>query len=523
MTADQDDILAFLADPATHGGANVTRIDTHSASVFLTGERVLKVKRAVKFPFLDYSTLDKRRAACEAEIEVNRPFAPHIYRGVSVVFRNADGKLAIGDAGAPAQGEPVEYAVDMTRFDESRTLDKLPASEMTDRLADALGAAVAAAHHKTPQADTAAWLDEIATIIKGNDSELRAPPAEFGDAVFPAARIDALTTASRAAAGRHEILLRRRGAEGFVRRGHGDLHLGNIALIDGAPVLFDALEFDAALASGDVFYDLAFLLMDLIARGLRRQANIVLNRYVAVFDDDGTRDALAALPLFLSMRAAIRAKVTLARAARADGDKRAKAKDDALAYFDLACALIAPKPPCIVATGGLSGTGKSVLARDIAPGIGPEPGALIVRTDVVRKALFGVGETDRLPADAYTAQVTEKVYAAVAERCARIARAGHGAIADAVFAHPRERTLIEQAAAQAGVAFTGLMLEADIDTRVARVGGRKGDASDADAKIARQQEDYDIGPCDWARVDATGTPDDTAARARQALAAAKVR
>ena len=145
MSDNQQPVIDFLADPATHGGSPVKRIDTHAASVFLTGQRALKIKRAVRFPFLDFSTLDKRKAACEAEIEVNRLYAPAIYRGVVAITR-ADGKLAIGGS-----GEPVEWAVEMARFDETQTLDHLAENGRIDAaLADALGRAVAKAHAAVP-------------------------------------------------------------------------------------------------------------------------------------------------------------------------------------------------------------------------------------------------------------------------------------------------------------------------------------------------------------------------------------
>jgi aminoglycoside phosphotransferase family enzyme len=153
----QDDVLAFLADPAIYGGGaeKVRRIDTHAASVFLAGDRALKVKRAVRFPFLDFSTLEKRKRACEMEIEVNRRLAPKLYRGVVAITRASDGRLAIGGAGAP-----VEWAVDMVRFDENRTLDHL-ANEIDDDLADALGRAVATAHETAPVVDAEPWIKAL--------------------------------------------------------------------------------------------------------------------------------------------------------------------------------------------------------------------------------------------------------------------------------------------------------------------------------------------------------------------------
>jgi hypothetical protein len=163
--------------------------------------------------------------------------------------------------------------------------------------------------------------------------------------------------------------------------------------------------------------------------------------------------------------------------------------------------------------GGLSGTGKSVLAAALAPGLGPAPGAVVLRSDVERKVLLGAAETEPLPAEAYRPEVTARVYAALAEKARRVHAAGHSAIMDAVFSKPEERTT----AAQAGPV-QGLFLVADLATRIARVGGRSGDASDADAEIARQQESYDLGALDWQTVDAGGTPEETLARAEAALA-----
>lgn len=493
----QQAVIDFLADPATHGGAVVRRFDTHAAAVFLAGNRALKIKRAVTFPFLDFSTLDKRKAACAAEIEANRALAPQLYRGVVAITRDGDG-LAIGGA-----GEPVEWAVDMVRFDETQTLDHLAAAGAIDTaLADALGRAVAKAHDGAAvvtDANFTATLREIAAqneqdLVKA--SKLFAPPA-----------VNALVEATRLALTKTHALLETRERDGLVRRCHGDLHLGNIVRIDGKPVLFDALEFDPKLATTDVLYDLAFLLMDLIERGLTPAANTVFNRYLMATRRDSDLDALAALPLFLSLRAAIRAKVT---AMRADVDEKA-ARD----YFALAGKLLLAPKPMLIAVGGLSGTGKSVLAGQLAAGIAPAPGAVWLRSDVERKALFGVAETDKLPPSAYTREATAKVYAALAAKARRVIAAGHSAIVDAVFADARERVEIEQAA---DGAFRGLFLTAPLDVRVARVGGRTGDASDADAAVALAQEQYDLGALAWRQVDASGAPEQTLERAQAALA-----
>jgi uncharacterized protein len=506
----QDEVLAFLADPAAHGGGlkKVRRIDTHAASVFLAGDRALKIKRAVRFAFLDYSTLEKRKRACAAEIEVNRPLAPKLYRGVVAITRDSNGRLAIdGD------GVPVEWAVDMVRFDENRTLDHL-ANEIDDDLADALGRAVAAAHDKAPVVDAEPWIEALGAYI---DEHVEAF-AEHRE-IFPASEIQALAAKSRAHYQRIAPLLRERGRRGLVRRIHGDLHLGNIALIDGEPVLFDAIEFSDIIASGDVLYDLAFLLMDLFERKLPQAANIVLNRYLAETHRDEDLDALTALPFFLSMRAAIRAKVTAARMERAAAAERDTIAKSARTYFDFALRAIDPPAPKFIAVGGLSGTGKTRLARALAPLIAPMPGAVIVRSDVERKTLFGAGETEKLPAAAYAPDVTARVYAAIADKARRIVAAGHSAIVDAVFAQPQERDALAAAAKAAKVPLQGLFLTADLATRIARVGGRANDASDAGAAIAQAQEDYDLGRLEWPKIDASGTVVEILGRARAALSA----
>src|SRR5438132_885077 len=239
--------------------------------------------------------------------------------------------------------------------------------------------------------DPAPWIKALADYIDEHVAAFAETPE-----LFPPADSDALARESRAAYGRIHPLLIERGRRGLIRRIHGDLHLGNIVLIDGRPVLFDAIEFSPLIASGDVLYDLAFLLMDLTERGLGSAANIVLNRYLLEAARTEDLDALEALPFFLSMRAAIRAKVTAARLARSGTEDKAAIAASARRYFDWARRFIAPAPPVLIAVGGLSGTGKSVLARALAPELGPSPGAVVLRSDVERKALFGRQEHEKL-------------------------------------------------------------------------------------------------------------------------------
>src|SRR6516225_7703275 len=216
--------------------------------------------------------LAKRESACEAELRINRSFAPEIYRRVVAITREADGALKLDGAGTA-----VEWAVEMQRFDENATLDRLaPTGKIDAALSDALGRAVAALHARASAVEAEPWIAALADYIEQNDAAFRALPD-----LFPPAEVELLTTKSRAAHARIRPLLAERGHRGLIRRLHGDLHLGNIVLLGGRPVAFDAIEFSALIASGDVLYDLAFLLMDLVERGLASSANVVFNRYLA--------------------------------------------------------------------------------------------------------------------------------------------------------------------------------------------------------------------------------------------------
>ena len=283
----QDAVFKYLGNAATHGGCEVRRIDTHAAAVFLAGNRAYKVKRAVRFPFLDYSTLAKREAACLAELEVNRPHAPELYRRVVPITRDANGQLAID-----GEGEPIEWAVEMVRFDENQTLDRLAETNgIDDTLAEKLAVIVTQMHARAPIVDASPWLNAVEGYIDQATTAFREYPA-----LFPADAVLVLDRALHSELDRLRPLLLNRGRLGLIRRGHGDLHLGNIALLNGRPIPFDAIEFDPVIASGDVLYDLAFLLMDLIERRLDRAANVILNRYFTETRRIEDLDGLAALP-----------------------------------------------------------------------------------------------------------------------------------------------------------------------------------------------------------------------------------
>lgn len=490
---DQAAVIEFLASPTTHDGARVERIDTHAAIVFLAGARAYKLKRAVRFDYLDFSTVERRRVSCEAEVRLNRRTAPDMYLGVLAVTRESDGTLALGGTGMP-----VDWVVEMVRFDQSALFDRLAEAGRLDvalmvPLADAIAAFHAAAAPRPDHGGKAG----MAWVIEGNASGVDEYGAEFVDHRLSRAVADLARTELE----RHGTLLDRRRDTGYVRQCHGDLHLRNIALIDGRPTLFDGIEFNDEIACTDVLYDLAFLLMDLWRRRLPGHANAVWNRYLA---ETKHVDGLRLLPLFLSCRAAVRAKTSLT-AAHFQADDRQRRSLQALAqrYLSMADAFLRPPGPALVAIGGLSGTGKSTIARQLAPLFGAAPGAVVFRSDEIRKRLCGVPLLERLGPDGYTSEVTERVYSTLAGSAGATIAEGCSVVADAVYAKPEDRQAIERVAVDASIPFVGVWLEAPEAQLVDRTMQRRNDASDADADVVHRQHQQHTGPITWHRIDAS--------------------
>jgi aminoglycoside phosphotransferase family enzyme/predicted kinase len=433
---------------------------------------------------------------------LNRRTAPELYKHVVPVTRESGGELRLGGT-----GEAVDWLVEMKAFDQAQLLDRVAKREVLPTgVARALGDTIAAFHDRAEVAAAFGGAKDIAAIIAGNAEAFAACPA----GIFDPRDVSTVTENCRRELAAQTSLLNRRRTAGKVRRCHGDLHLGNICLIAGCPVLFDCLEFDERLSAIDVLYDLSFLLMDLIGHGLVGDANMVLNRYLDRRHGDEA-DGLALLPLFLALRAAIRAHVTAARAA--------SAKPDAYRYLHMASDFFRPARPRLVAIGGLSGSGKSTMAYRLAPGIGPAPGARVIRSDVIRKRLFGVSPEDRLPADAYAADITRRVYGNMIDEAARCLAAGHSVVLDAVFLREDEREAAADTARRAGVPFVGVWLEAPANILEKRVAARRDDASDADAAVLHKQLTIDPGPLDWMRVDA-GKGDEAFVTVARSLATA---
>ncbi len=515
MNDSQQAVLDFLSRPESYPAAvpEVQRIDTHISTVFLAGERAYKLKRARRLAYLDFSTLAQRQTACAAEVAINRRTAPELYLNVGAVRRTESGDLLLDTEGR-GTGEVLEWLVVMRRFSQDDLFDVLARRGALDetRMID-VADRVAQFHAEAEPRPDHGGRDGIAGILASNAREL----ADAGrDLLDPGdvARLEALCGQALRRLG--DLLDERREA-GRVRHCHGDLHLRNICLFEGRPTLFDAIEFSEEIACIDVFYDLAFLLMDLEERGLRSLANAVLNRYLSITEDYA---GLATLPLFLALRATIRCHVN-ARAARlAEGEAARDLGREAEAYLAHALAFLEPAPAQAIAVGGLSGTGKSTLGRGLAPALGPAPGAVQLRSDLIRKRLAGVDPLTRLPQDAYGGAMTRRVYRTLCRQAECVLAAGHAVVADAVFGRPRQRADIEAVARRAGVRFSGLWLEASAEICADRIARRSADPSDATVAVLQQQLRFDPGELTWQRVPADHGPDETLAAVRSALSLA---
>jgi aminoglycoside phosphotransferase family enzyme/predicted kinase len=504
----QSEVIEFLSTPKSYSGVDrVERFETHGNLVFLAGSEAWKIKRWVRFAYMDFSTLQMRHAACRREVEINRRFGSDLYLGCVPIVRSPAGKLAFG-----GEGDIVEWAVHMRRFDQSALLSAVADQiGVSTELARALAEVAHQAHQRAEPVICSGTiaLGKLATCV----STALCQSAIACPASAP------LAQGLREQIRKSAVALNERGAHGFVRRCHGDLHLANIVLWQGRPALYDAIEFDEAIATIDTLYDLAFLLMDLDRRRLRPAANAVLNHYLWLSAKPLDLQGLIALPLFLALRAAVRGMVTVDRAGQQSGEARERDLEKARAHLRDALDYLKQPPPQLVAIGGLSGTGKTTVAASLAPWLGPAPGAVHLRTDLERKRLAGVGELQRLPHSAYTPDARKRVYQMLSEKARLVLVAGHTVIIDSVFADPDVRQDVLALAREAGVPFQGIWLHAVPETLLKRVTERHNDASDATAEVVRTQLKADHGPftAQWITVDAGGALADTVARARTAI------
>jgi len=468
-----------------HPTAGVRLIETHISWLLLTGEYVYKIKKPVDLGFVDFSTLERRRHYCAEEVRLNRRYAPAVYLDVVTISGSIEHPRI--SSGGPA----IEYAVRMREFAQADLLSnrlrehRLHPSDI-DRLADTLagfhaGAAVAA--ELSPHGAVSSLLTDAV--------------ANF-DAI--AARIDDEAILTRLATLRHWTLsehhrlvdaFTERKAQGRIRECHGDLHLGNIALIDGRITPFDCIEFNDAFRWIDVMNELAFAAMDLAACGRPDFAHRLVNRYL---EASGDYAGLAVLRFYLVYRAMVRAKIDCIHAGQdsVSTDVKQGERRDFLERIALAEHYAQPSRPFLAITSGLSGSGKTHVSQLALE----RTGAVRLRSDVERKRIFGLATKESsasaLHQGIYEESANARTFEHLAELARRAIEAGYPAIVDATFILRNRRRPFAELAATMKVPFVILACRADdtlLERRIAARQAARSDASEADLEVMRGQKE----------------------------------
>lgn len=521
LSADQDTeflkVCAFLSDPASYGNseAEIEIHRTHGAVIFLIGEDAYKIKQPVKYPYLDFSTLEKRFEICQQELALNQKNAPGIYKGLIPITRQEDGSLKLNGSGTP-----IEWAVHMARFDSNCLLDHIANDgSFTKLIATSLAREIASFHQALPPRQIEDGAERMLKIIQQIETVFEATAAHLPDNL-PQQFIRRATENRQ----QNRAALDQRAKAGLIRHCHGDLHLQNILLLAGKPTLFDALEFDEELATIDVLYDLAFLLMDLNHHNLKHHACTLFSRYILEAWPLTENHGVSVMPLFMALRAAIRAMVA-AEAADLTPENEREKQQEAASYLQQAISFFTPTSPRLYAIGGLSGSGKSTLAHALSPLLEGPVGAIRLRSDVTRKLIFKLEEFAPSPDWVYTPENIQRVYDELYEKAAAILAEGQSVMLDAVFSRPHERAAVRDLAAKLNLPFTALWLEADGEVLQQRVRARIEDASDADEAVVSKQlkRTSDGVHCEqegWIKLDANGTPDQCLQNALEVIKAA---
>jgi aminoglycoside phosphotransferase family enzyme/gluconate kinase len=520
----QEQLVQALLDPACYGHPleSVTVRETHISWVLLAGEFAYKLKKAVNFGFLDFSTLEQRRYYCGEELRLNRRFAPGLYLDVIEITGSPE-QPEIGGSGAV-----LEYAVRMRRFPQAGLLSQVAENHQLDAAhVDEIVTLVAGMHAQADQkpadpeagspADIRHWVDENFTHIR----HVRLPPEQR-------LQVDELDNRCKdmfAACGK---LMQSRREDGFVRECHGDLHLGNLALVDQQITPFDCIEFNPRLRWIDVMSEVAFLVMDLQERGYPVLAYRFLNDYL---QHSGDYAGLRLLNYYLVYRALVRAKVAVLRSAQSDLDAAGQlaARAEFAAHLELAVQYARPRPRAIIITHGVSGSGKSWWSERLS---GPL-GAIRIRSDIERKRLFGYrpdATTDSgISSGIYTAAAGVRTYERLAELARQAIDAGFPVIVDAAFLQRAARDRFKDLAGEQGVPCIVLHCEASAGVLRARLEKRQAhgsDPSEAGVEVLESQLDTqeplqpdEFGHCNV--VTASGDPSgkELAARVGDLIAA----
>lgn len=482
-------LVAALRDPAAypHPVDVVEVVETHISAVLLAGDYAYKLKKPVDLGFADFSTIALRKRYCDEEIRLNRRSAPALYLDVQPVTAGATpGSVRVGGAGAP-----LDYVVRMKRFDAAARLDHVARAGRLDLdIVDRLAAAIATFHaacepapatspHGTPEA-IGGWLRRTAQPLR---ERLAATPLLAGEA----ARLERVLQWSDAEFERRKAAFAARHAQGFVRDVHGDLHLANLALIDGKPVAFDCIEFNEDLRVIDVMSDVAFTWMDLFDHDLPRHAARFLNAYL---EASGDYAGLATLRFYAVYRALVRALVAAIRAGQAQGDDLPQATQACVRYLEAAERLTLAPPRRLVLVGGVTGSGKTTVAAHLVEALG----AVRVRSDVERKRRAGVAPTVHGDAPVggglYDAASTQATYAQLARAATAILDGGFVGIVDATFQRHADREVLRACARAAGARCEVVLCSAPPAVLRARIQARQArgtDASDATPAVLEHQ------------------------------------
>jgi aminoglycoside phosphotransferase family enzyme/predicted kinase len=483
MDADLPPLIHSLLAPQRYPDAvqRVELVQTHISWVLLAGDFAYKIKKPVKLSFLDFSTLAQRRTCCEDEVRLNRRFAPDLYLDVVGIFNTPQDPQFAGP------GAPIEYAVKMRRFDDAARLDRVCARgelqpEHLSDLADTLVAFHACAAIAPPASRFGAPQQVLAPALDNFDDLARGWP-DTG----VAARLDALRSWTEAQHRQLAPLMHARQQAGRVRECHGDLHLGNLLLIDRHVRLFDCIEFNEDLRWIDVASEIAFTYIDLLAHAKAGLAGWLVDEYLS---RSGDYEAARVLRFYAVYRAMVRAKVAAIRARQTDNPDDAQ---EALAYIALAERLAAPPPVRLLITHGLSGCGKTVVTNALLQS-DPEAATLRLRSDVERKRLFGLAGSARsgstLDTGIYVPDAHARTYGHLLEQARGLLRAGWSVIVDATFLKRADRDAFRALAADTGAVF-GILApqatQAELRERILARGALGQDASEATLDVLAQQ------------------------------------
>lgn len=453
--------------------SRVTHLETHISHIFLAGDLVYKIKKPVRFSFLDFSTLAKRKYFLYEELRLNRRLAPSVYLGVLRLTHGPNGWRLEGDS------QPVEYALVMRRLPSSRMLPFLLERDLvTPSMMEAVAEILAPFHARAPRAGT---IDLSAIEKRWNDNLADIPP--FVGMHLDRGTFEALKDFGGRFISRQRDLLYRRVREGRIREVHGDLHCEHICFAPEGIQIFDCVEFSRELRCCDVASEVAFLMMDLEFRGADEPAQRFLRRYLELACDP---ELPRLLPFYKCYRALVRGKV---EALQADGPS-----DRARGYFDLAYRMTWEEfKPFLVLISGLSGTGKSTIARRL----GRRLGARVISSDITRKAIAGVSGEETVPYadEIYSPSMTDRTYARMFEEAEQLIRNGETVILDATFQKKSHRALALALASKYKVPLGVIFCDAServIQGRLEKRAEQATDPSDATWDVyLKQKESFD--------------------------------